>query len=287
MGNIEFDSYIYGEDEKNISANEQKSNCINGIIKIENNNFKQRIINSFENWKKEYPDEYEWNKDSVKATPNEEKIKQIDIYINDEKIYFNYYYTFPKNGIYKIKYVFKDILKSINFLFYKCGSIISLDFSQFNGENLTNMGCAFTFCSSLTSLNLSNFNTSKVKNMRFLFHSCSSLTHLDISNFKTENVVNMEYMFFRCNSLLSLDVSGFNTKNVQNMECMFYNCSSLINLDLSNFDFSNVTNYKYMFENCHSLTILNIPNFNMKSDENIDLIFHGCNSLISNCIIKR
>ena len=176
MGNFEFDYFINEEKEEYTSSNKQINNVINGIIKIENNNFRQRIINSYENWKKENPDEYEWNKDSVNATPNEEKIKQSDIYINDEKINFSYYYTFPKNGIYKIKYAFKDILTSINFLFYKCGSITSLDFSEFKGEYLTNMGCAFTFCNSLTSLNLSKFNTSKVKNMRFLFHNCSSLT---------------------------------------------------------------------------------------------------------------
>ena len=283
MGNFEFDYYIKEEKNEYESNNKQLCNVINGIIKIKDNNFKQRIINSYENWKIENPDEYEWNKDSINATPNEEKIKQSDIYINNKKIDFNYYYTFTKNGIYKIKYVFKDILTSINFLFYRCGSITSLDFSEFNGEYLTDMECAFTFCSSLTSLNLSKFNTSKVKNMRFLFHSCRSLKHLDISNFNTGNVINMEYMFFKCSSLISLDLKGFDTKNVENMECMFYKCCSLITLDLSNFDFSKVTNNKYMFENCHSL---NIPKFNMKPDESTDLIFHGCNSLINDFIVK-
>ena len=174
MGNLEYNWDIY-ENEESITNENKKTNVINGIIKIKNNNFTQKIINSYENWKKENPDEYEWNKESIKETPNESKIKNCEIYIDNEKINFSYNYTFPKNGLYNIKYVFRDVLTSINFLFYKCNSLISLDFSQFNGEYLTNLGCAFTFCSSLRSLNLSKFNTSKVKNMRFLFHSCYSL----------------------------------------------------------------------------------------------------------------
>ena len=175
MGNFDFNSDINEQENYFLKSEKEKINIINGKIEIKNNNLKQRIINSYENWKRENRDEYEWNKDLVKATPNEEKIKNSKIYINEEEIDFSYYYHFPKNGIYKIKYVFNDILTSINFLFYKCYSIVSLDFSQFNGENITNMGCTFSFCSSLTSLNLSKINTSKVKNMRFLFHNCSSL----------------------------------------------------------------------------------------------------------------
>ena len=263
MGNIDFDTYINEEFEEPIKKNNHKNNIIKGTIKIENNNFKQRIINSYENWKKENPDEYEWNKDSIRAFPNEDKIKDSEIYINDIKIDFTYYYIFPNNGIYRIMYKFNQILTSINFLFYKCISLTSLDFSQFNGEYITNMCCSFSFCSSLTSLNLSKFNTSKVQNMRCLFHTCNSLRNVDLSSFNTENVTNMEYMFFKCNNLLSLDLSSFDTKKVDNMECMFYNCSSLISLNLSNFDFSKLLINRYMFENCYSLIILKIPNFNI------------------------
>ena len=179
MGNFDFILDINEQENESIKNEKEKINIINGVLEIKNNNFKQRIINSYENWKRENIDEYEWNKDSVKATPNEEKIKNSEIYINDEKIDFSYNYTFPKNGIYKIKYVFHEILTSINFLFYKCRSIVSLDFSQFNSENITNMGCIFTFCSSLTSLNLSKLNTNKVKNMRFLFHSFITFRYIE------------------------------------------------------------------------------------------------------------
>ncbi len=284
MGNFGFDSYINDYDEQNIENINIKNNEINGIIKIESNKLKQRIINSYENWKRENPDEYDWNKDSIDATPNEEKIKQCEIYINDKKIEFSYYYEFPNNGIFRIKYIFKKAITSISFLFYRCKSLISLDLSKFYSDYMCNMCDAFSFCSSLKSINLNNFNTSKVRNMRFLFHYCNSLINIDLSSFNTKNVTNMEYMFFKCSNLLSVNLSNFDTSQVNNMECMFYNCCSLINLNLSNFNFTNVTNNRYMFEKCHSLIILNIPNFKMKDGQDIDHIFYECNSLILNCI---
>ena len=103
MGNFEFNSYINEFDVEPVENININNNEINGIIKIENNNLKQRIINSYENWKRENPDEYDWNKDSIDAIPNEKKIKQSEIYINDKKINFSYYYEFPNNGIFRIK----------------------------------------------------------------------------------------------------------------------------------------------------------------------------------------
>ena len=49
----------------------------------------------------------------------------------------------------------------------------------------------FYKCSSLISLNLSNFNTNNVNNMSYLFCNCSSLTSLNLSNFNTINVTDI------------------------------------------------------------------------------------------------
>ena len=40
----------------------------------------------------------------------------------------------------------------------------------------------FYNCASLTSLDVSNFNTSNVTNMSYMFQSCSKLTTLDLSS---------------------------------------------------------------------------------------------------------
>ena len=174
-----------------------------GIIEIEKDNLKQRIINSYENVRREEP---KWEWDKIKVVENEEEIKNCEIFINDKKIEFTYDYNFKDEGKYKIKYKFKNLMTSTNFMFYGCKSLISLDLSHFNYERYV------SDCSSLISLNLSNFNTQNVTNMEGLFDGCNSLISLDLSNFNTQNVTSMWNMFSECNSLISLGLSKFNTK---------------------------------------------------------------------------
>ena len=50
----------------------------------------------------------------------------------------------------------------------------------------------YSDCSSLTNINLSNFNTNNVINMGSMFYKCSSLTNLNLSNFNTNNVTYMK-----------------------------------------------------------------------------------------------
>ena len=138
-------------------------NIIIAIIKINNNNYKQRIINSYENFKSE-------NFLIVKGIENEKEIKESEIFINDKKINFTYYYNFPKEGNYTIKYVFKKLLTSTNFMFFLCNSLLSLDLSMFNTKNVTDMGYMFYRCSYLISIDLSNFYTQNVKNMNYMFN---------------------------------------------------------------------------------------------------------------------
>jgi surface protein len=114
----------------------------------------------------------------------------------------------------------------------------------------------FQSCSNLTSLNVSNFNTQNVTDMCFMFKGCSNLTSLDVSNFNTQNVTNMEAMFASCINLTSLDVSNFNTKNVTDMYGMFWRCDNLTSLDISNFDTQNVTDMRKMFEDCRTLATI-------------------------------
>ena len=47
----------------------------------------------------------------------------------------------------------------------------------------------FQGSSSLKNLNLSNFNTNNVTDMGYMFYKCSSLTNLNLSNFNTNNVI--------------------------------------------------------------------------------------------------
>ena len=142
--------------DKNLSKKDLNENIIIGYFKIKKDSNKQKIINQF---------------DFEKIIEDFDDLgsKLCQIYINEEKIAFSQYYYFPKEGNYTIKYIFKEEIKSSNYMFFNCNSLISLDLSKFNTKYITNMKSMFYGCISLISLDLSNFNTQNVKEMELMF----------------------------------------------------------------------------------------------------------------------
>ena len=55
----------------------------------------------------------------------------------------------------------------------------------------------FSGCSSLINIDLSNINTNNVTDMSYMFDGCSSLIDINLSNFDTNNVTDMCCMFYR------------------------------------------------------------------------------------------
>ena len=166
-------------------------------------------------------------------------------------------------------------------MFYNCKSLTSLDFTEFDTSEVTNMDSTFYSCSSLTSLDLSKFVTSKVKTMDNLFNSCSSLTSLDLSHFDTSLVTNMASMFYSCSKLNILDLSTFDTSKVEDMENMFKYCSSLTSLDISQYDTSLVKNMASMFYSCSKLSTLDLSHFDTSKVESMESMFKYCTSFTS------
>ena len=231
------------KDIEHITKDNDKNNMFNNIINIYNKmnndenyiigemNIKEedinkeiRIINSFEECKREC----EWgNCEDDYKYENEKDIKEkCLIKINNKRIPFCYKYKFNKIGKYIIEYSFIDKINKINDMFYHCDSLSSLNLSNFNTQNVTNMARMFRYCKSLSSLILTNFNTQNVTDMECMFDGCKSLSSLNLSNFNTQNVTNMKYMFYGCKALSSLNLSNFKIGNAS-VDHMFLNCKSL------------------------------------------------------------
>ena len=303
------------------------NNYIIAELYIDNNNINKDlyIINSYEermkilqlnnndnnNNKEEDIEKYD------EVYNNENEIKECKIKINDENIDFSYVHKFKEKGKYKICYTFDKKLTNINYMFYKCSSLINIDLSNFNTDNIKNMRGLFMECSSLINVNITNINTINVFDMGFLFSDCSSLVYIDLSTLNTQKVIYMESMFSDCSSLINLnlsnfitkkakfmgnmffkcekleqiDLSSFNTENVYDMSFMFFECSSLKNLDLSNFNTKNVKNMCNMFKLCYSLDKLNLSNFNTENVTNMENMFAFCSLLkdleISNFNVQK
>ena len=218
----------YKEYEKAIKEkNNYRNNKILGIINIESEDINKDIliINSFENFKRieESENEEEGEEEENKENENEEQIKEnIQIKINKKIIDFSYYHKFEKVGKYEIEYSFKSNLTNINYMFYNCLNLTSLNLSKFKTENINNMKSIFDGCESLLNINLSNMDTKNANDMSYMFNDCKSLKSLDLSNFNTKNANDMSNMFNSCFSLTKLDLSNFNTENVNDMCKMFY-----------------------------------------------------------------
>ena len=83
--------------------------------------------------------------------------------------------------------------------------------------------------SKVTSMDLSNLDTSNATNMYCMFYNCSSLTSLNLSGWDTSNVENMKLMFGCCPNLKTIIVgNGWNTGKVTNSDRMFDSCTSLV-----------------------------------------------------------
>ena len=224
--------------------------------------------------KKKYSEAKEMNKNIFE--------NNIELYINDKKVDFNYKYKFNDSKEIKVKFKFNKILTNMSYMFYGCSSLKSINFSSFKTNKVNIMKGMFKNCISLKFLGLSSFNTSNVNDMSYMFNNCYSLENIDLSNFNTNKVSNMNVMFQNCFALKSLDLSSFNTSNVNNMSYMFFGCSSLKSIYLSSsFDTSNVNNMSYMFLGCSSLKSLDLSLFNTINVNNMTYMMSNCTSLKS------
>lgn len=171
---------------------------------------------------------------------------------------------------------------TMNFMFYGCSSLTSIDLSKFNTSNVIYFSCFLRDCSSLTSVDLSSFNTSKAEDMRSMFYGCSKLKSLDLASFNTSNLTALPFMFRGCTSLTSLNISSFNTAKVTDMQYMFDGCNSLTSITFgSGFTTTNVANMSGMFRDCQALKSLDLSKFNTANVANMHAMFKWCSSLTS------
>ena len=69
--------------------------------------------------------------------------------IEEKIIKFSYYYKFIKDGKYNREYISKNNLTKTNHMFIDCDSLINLNLSNFNTQNVTNMSGMLSYCNSL------------------------------------------------------------------------------------------------------------------------------------------
>ena len=128
-------------------------------------------------------------------------------------------------------------------------------------NGVQNLAGMFSGLNTITEVDFSHYDGSEVTYMDKMFEYCKGLKFVNFTGFKTNSVVSFLKMFDSCFALKSLDLSSFDTSKTSSFEGMFQNCISLTSLDLSNFVFkSSGVNLKDMFKNCTKLKYINIKN---------------------------
>ena len=147
----------------------------------------------------------------------------------------------------------------MDYMFYNCSGLTTLDVSNWDTSNVTDMGGMFSGLDNnppmkLTTIDVSNWNVSNVTNFGYMFQE-GNWEYLDVSKWDTSKATSMHAMFRDCPKLDNLDVSHFNTSNVQDMYGMFNRDTSLTKLDLSKWDISKlINNVHWLVESCSNLT---------------------------------
>ena len=252
--------------QRNENIENLKCNIIEGVLDIKVKNIKNGVI-----------------------LFNKRDIDGIDVFLNDikidminEKNKWKIDYNFKEDGKYKFKIVFKKSITSLYKFFQDCSSLYSIDLSNFESKNVTDLSYMFNKCYKLKEIKgMNNFNTSNVNNMKEMFHCCQELESLDLSNLDTSFVEDMSFMFNSCVKLKEIKgINEFITNNVIDMCYMFGNCKELEYLDLSNFQTNYVRDMKYMFADCVKLKEIKGTNkFNTGEANYINSMFAYCHEL--------
>ena len=173
-----------------------------------------------------------------------------------------------------------SLVTNINETFYYCKAVKNIDLSK-AAMNLKSMYQTFNLCTSLISLDLSLTNTDNLSgSMQDTFYQCNNLENITLNNpLNLTNVTNLYRTFCGCNKLNGLDMSLFNTSSSTNLGMMFSECHNLeFNLP-DTFSFEKSTNNLSVFRNCYKLTDLSNVELNLAASLNMMEMFYGCSAL--------
>ena len=163
---------------------------------------------------------------------------------------------------------------NLSYLFQYDKSIAAIDVSSMNVVNVTNMIEVFYCMESLTSLDITMWNISNATDLAFMFAYMEKATSIKFPRtLVNKKTTRMRGLFFEDYTVTSLDVSQFDTSNITDFYAVFLNCKSLTSLNLSNWNTSKATGMNYMFYSNRSLTSLDLSNFDVSNVTNFTSMF--------------
>ena len=93
-------------------------------------------------------------------------------------------------------------------MFSGCKNLTSVDLTNFNMPNLTDVANLVYQCANLQSIDLSNIDTSKVTDMNYVFGYCDDLEYVNISGWLSNESVSNSYLFYQCFALKAVVIDS-------------------------------------------------------------------------------
>ena len=172
-------------------------------------------------------------------------------------------------------------LKSCSGMFGNLQNLISLDLTEFDCSNSTDMTLMFYKCEKLKRIKFGDIDTSNVIYFTETFKYCSSLEELDISMFDMSSAKVIKYMFASCFRLRKIKLCDMSTDTLQNMIGAFEYCVSLKEVNTEVIRGTNVTMCGYMFYGCLEIESIDLRNFNPLALDEFIGVFLNCSHLKS------
>ena len=117
--------------------------------------------------------------------------------------------------------------------------------TNWNTENVYDMGNMFLGCGDLSSTDFSQWNVGRCTNFTSMFRPIySTANNPDITNWDTSAATSFASMFYS-NQVFDKDISGWDTRNLQTMNGMFRNVS--YDGDFSSWNIQSLTNAAVAF----------------------------------------
>lgn len=138
------------------------------------------------------------------------------------------FYEFSKCTNIDIEYLYTEKVKSFDKMFMYDENLLEINSSYLVNSEAIILRYMFYGCSKLKSIDTSNWDVSNVTDMFGTFRMCQSISSLDLSNWATKNVTYTDYLFQYCKKLKTIYVSDkWDNSNVTSSEYMFQGCSAL------------------------------------------------------------
>ncbi len=172
-----------------------------------------------------------------------------------------------------------DLMAAMENMFSGCSSLVEINLSGWNVENVTSVKNFFSGCTRLERVYIRSWNLKKVTSISGLFRDCALLEEVDISKWDAPNITDMSDLFSGCKKLKSVDLSKFNSGDLKNIKGMFRNCESLVEIDLKEFNTAKVTDMSDLFSGCKKLTTVDAKLLKTANVNNMSGMFRNCVSL--------